>query len=112
MDRGEVWQVNLDPGKKSGSKINLNVVIVNDDKLADLPHKIVVPLYDWDQRFSKADWCVKITPTKTNNLPKTCRADAASVKIIPNEFLIKKIGRLSPSDISKVNRALENALEL
>ncbi|MEM8525374.1 MAG: type II toxin-antitoxin system PemK/MazF family toxin [Bacteroidota bacterium] len=46
MKRTEIWLVNLDPTIGAEIKKTKPVVIVNEDDLGLLPHKVMVPITD------------------------------------------------------------------
>jgi len=107
-----VWQVNLDP--TIGAEINKirPCIIVNQDALARLSLKIVVPLTAWNARFEKAPWHAKVEPTKTNGLRKASSADTFQVRSISEKRLVERLGILSQPDMEKVSQALALSLAI
>jgi mRNA interferase MazF len=95
MKRNEAWIINLDPTIGSEIKKTRPVVIVNDDRLGNLPLKIIVPLTDWKDKYENIPWLVKIDPDKDNNLAKKSAADCFQIRSVSESRFIKKIGMVS-----------------
>ncbi len=112
MKRGEVWQVNLDPTLGAEIKKSRPCVIVNQDALASLPLKIIVPFTTWKEGYEKAAWHVKVNPTRQNGLTNESSADTFQVRAISEKRLVKKYGLLDPSVMEEINRALSISLAL
>jgi mRNA interferase MazF len=112
MKRGEIWTANLDPAIGAEIKKTRPCVIVNQDYLARLPLKIVVPLTAWNERYEKAPWHVKLAPSGENGLQKQSSADTFQVRSISEKRLAEKIGVLSPPDMEKVSKALALSLAI
>jgi len=112
MNRGEVWEVNLDPTVGAEIKKIRPCVIVGRDALARLPLKIVVPLTDWDPRFETAPWHVPIEVTPQNGLSKKSSADTYQVRSISEARLIRRLGHLPPPVMDKIGDGLALSLDL
>jgi mRNA interferase MazF len=56
MNRGEVWLINLNPTIGAEIQKTQPAIIVNDDELGILPLRVIVPLTDWKEHFTKAVW--------------------------------------------------------
>ncbi len=112
MKRGEVWQVNLDPTIGAEIQKIRPCVIVNQNALARLPLKIIIPLTSWDERFTNAPWHVRINPTQQNGLKIESSADTFQVRSISEKRLVKQIGTLVPDVLVKINKALSISLAL
>ncbi|MCL5991935.1 MAG: type II toxin-antitoxin system PemK/MazF family toxin [Bacteroidetes bacterium] len=112
MKRGEIWLINLDPTLGAEIKKTRPAVIVNDDELGVLPLKVVIPLTDWKDNYRIAPWMVKILPNKSNNLNKVSSADCFQIRSISEERFIRKIGKLSDSDLNYIKQAILVVLKL
>ena len=112
MKRGEVWLVNLDPTIGAEIQKNRPCVIVNQDALAKLPLKIIIPLTSWDERFANAPCHVKVNPTRQNGLKNESSADTFQVRSISEKRLVKKFGLLDPLVMEEINQALAISLAL
>ena len=112
MKRGEIWLVRLNPTVGAEIQKTRPVVIVNDDKIGLLPLKIIVPVTEWQETFSKAPWMVKVVPDKRNNLYKASVADAFQVRSVSQERFIKKTGSLSEEQMAEITDALAVVLKI
>jgi len=112
MRRGEVWQVNLDPTIGAEIKKSRPCVIVNQDALASLPLKVIVPLTAWNEKFITAPWHVRVKPTRQNGLKTDSSADTFQVRSISEKRLVKKFGVLDHAVLEDINRALSISLAL
>lgn len=112
MKRGEVWLVNLDP--TIGAEINKKrpCVIVNQDAIARLPLKIIVPLTSWDEQFGRAPWHVRVKHSQINGLENESSADTFQVRSVSERRLVQKIGELEPELVENINKALSVSLNL
>lgn len=112
MKRGEVWLINLDPTVGAEIKKSRPCVIVNQDALARLPLKIIVPLTSWEAKFESAPWHVRVTPSQKNGLGSESSADTFQVRSVSEKRLARKKGELEPELIEKINKALSVSLDL
>jgi len=81
-------------------------VIVNDDAIGILPLKVIVPITEWDNRYSIAAWFVRIESDGLNGLEKTSGADAFQVRCVSQKRFVKQIGRLSEKEMQRIVKAL------
>jgi len=112
VNRGEVWEVNLDPTLGAEIKKIRPCVIVSRDALARLPLKIIVPLTEWDPRFETAAWHVPVEATSQNGLSKKSSADTYRVRSISEDRLIRRLGVLSAPVMDKIGEGLALSLAL
>lgn len=112
MNRGEIWEINLDP--TVGAEINKSrpAVIVNRNSIGRLPLKIIVPVTEWDERFARAAWHVPLVPNGTNNLDKKSSADTFQVRSVSHDRFVRRIGDLSMTDMRRIDTALKISLNL
>jgi mRNA interferase MazF len=112
MRRGEVWFINLDPTIGAELKKTRPAVIVNDDAVGLLPLKVIVPLTAWKEHYRQAPWLVRIDPHPENGLDKPSAADAFQVRSLSQERLVRRLGRLTPSQMKSISAALSLVLSL
>ena len=119
IKRGEIWKVRLDPTE--GAEIKKDrpcavvsneaiIAVVNDNDIGILPLKIIVPLTEWNDRFSVAPWHVPIKATHENGLSKKSTADTFQVRSISEERFIQKMGTLLPEDLERIKVGLSICL--
>ncbi len=112
MKRGEVWEVNLDPTIGAEIQKIRPCIIVSRDALARLPLKIIVPLTEWNEGFSRAPWHVRVEATAENGLSKASSADTYQVRSISEQRLIRRIGCIDESIMDRINDGLLLSLAL
>ena len=112
MRQSEIWLINLDPTIGAEIKKTRPAIVVNDNSLGKLPLKIIVPLTDWKERYKIAPWMVYIKPDNSNNLSKESSADCFQIRSISEERFIKKIGRISSSNLEEIKDALTKVLSI
>jgi len=114
LKRGMVIDVNLDPtlGSETG-KIRPCIIVTNDVYNEIVPVIQVVPLTVWSAKKTKIATNVDITPTRGNGLSKKSVADCLQTRLVDHRHRLVKIrGKLSPSDIKKIDQSLKIVFEL
>lgn len=112
MKQSEIWLINLDPTIGAEIKKTRPAIVVNDNSLGKIPLKIIVPLTDWKERYEIAPWMVSIKPDTINNLSKESAADCFQIRSISEERFIRKIGRISSSNLEEIKEALSKVLTI
>ncbi len=112
MKQSEIWLINLDPTIGAEIKKTRPAIVVNDNSLGKLPLKIIVPLTDWKERYKIAPWMVYIKPDTLNNLSKESAVDCFQIRSISEERFIKRIGRISSSNLEEIKDALSKVLTI
>ena len=101
MTRGEVWTA---AGGKDYAGKPRPVVIVQDDRF-DATNSITICAFTSDPTDAPLFRLV-VEPNTANGLDKPSRLMVDKVTTVPKARLGKRIGRLSDSDMVRVNRAL------
>ena len=101
MTRGEVWTA---AGGKDYAGTPRPVVIVQDDRF-DATNSITICAFTSDPTDAPLFRLV-VEPNTANGLDKPSRLMVDKVTTVPKARLGKRIGRLSDSDMVRVNRAL------
>ena len=113
MKRNEIWWINLDPTIGQEIQKIRPCIIVNDDAIGILPLRVIVPLTDWKERYSAADWMVKIEADNQNLLTKASSVDCFQVRSVStNRFSHTKGGIIADSDMRLIERALAIVLKI
>jgi len=112
MHRGEIWLINLDPTVGVELRKTRPAVIVNDDSIGILPLKVIVPITEWKENYTKAPWMVRLTPDDHNGISKPSAADAFQVRSLSQERFVRKIGQLSDSEMREITEALAAVLNI
>lgn len=112
MKRTEIWLINLDPTVGAEIRKTRPAIIVNDDALGILPLRVIVPVTDWKNKYSAADWMVKLDPDSTNNLTKVSAADCFQVRSLSQSRMVRKIGEENASNMEEIEIALSKVLKI
>ena len=111
IKRGDVWLVNFDPTKGAEMTKTRPAVVVSSDAIGILPIKIVAPVTDWKDRYSRNLWHIRIDPDKSNGLSKASTIDALQVRGVATERFIRKLGHLSASAMDEIVAAIAAVIE-
>jgi mRNA interferase MazF len=68
--RGEVWDVEFDPGVGAEIRKLRPAVVMNAASIGRLPLCIVVPVTEWKAAFAACVWFTQLKPTAENGLSK------------------------------------------
>ena len=94
--RKEIWLVNLDPTLGAEIRKTRPVVVVNSDSIGTLPIRLVAPITEWKDYFSRNVWHVKLEPNLTNGLTKSSVVDTLQLRGIDTLRFVRKLGEVSP----------------
>jgi mRNA interferase MazF len=83
---------------------------VNDDAIGILPLKVIVPITEWKDRYAAAPWLVRLLPDSENGLEKPSAADAFQVRSVSQQRFVRRIGKLSETQMQTINEALARVL--
>lgn len=114
LKRGMVLDVNLDPtvGSETG-KIRPCIIVTNDVYNERVPVIQVVPITAWSVEKARIATNVEIDPTKGNGLSKKSVADCLQTRPIDHRHRLVRIrGKLSPSDMKRIDLSLKIVFEL
>jgi mRNA interferase MazF len=114
LKRGMVIDVNLDPtlGSETG-KIRPCIIVTNDVYNERVPVIQVVPITAWSVKKAKIATNIEINPSKGNGLSKKSVADCLQTRPIDHRHRLVRIrGKLSPSDMKRIDRSLKIVFEL
>jgi mRNA interferase MazF len=112
MLRGEIWLINLDPSVGAEIRKSRPAIIVSVDEVGVLPLRVVVPLTDWKEHYSRALWMVLVEPGVQNGLDKRSAADAFQIRSISTQRFIRKIGVLDAARFMQVLDAVNIVIGL
>lgn len=112
MNRGEIWWINLNPTIGQEIQKTRPCVIVSDDNIGILPLRVVVPLTDWKDRYSSAEWMVRIEKDDDNQISKTSAVDCFQVRSLSVDRFVEKVGVLSNETMTQIEKALAIVLKI
>lgn len=109
--RGEVWLVNFDPTLGTEIQKIRPAAVISSNEIGALPIKLVAPITDWKDRYFRNLWHVRIDPTVDNGLSKSSSVDTLQLRGVDTQRFIKKLGVLSPDEISSITIAIVTVIE-
>lgn len=109
--RGEVWLVNFDPTVGSEIKKIRPAVVISSDAVGRLPVKLVAPITDWKDHYTRNIWHVYIEPDSTNGLTKPSAVDALQVRGLDYQRFIRKLGEVSSTMLDEIGLAVCSIIE-
>lgn len=110
MLRGEVGEVRFDPVIGAEIMKVRPCVIVSRDSLAKLPLRIIVPLTQWNERFTEAPWHVPVEATTESGLSKKSSADTFQVRSVSQNRFVRRIGVLPERTMLRISSAMKLCL--
>ena len=111
INRGEIWQVNLDPTVGAEIYKTRPVVVVSSDAVGVLPIKLVAPLTEWRDYLTQNVWHVKVAPDNMNGLTKTSAVDTLQLRGVDTLRFVHKIGNVSPEVVRSIVIAIAAVIE-
>jgi mRNA interferase MazF len=109
--RGEVWLVNFDPTLGTEIQKIRPAVVISSNEIGVLPIKLVAPITDWKDRYSRNLWHVRIDPTDDNGLSKSSSVDTLQLRGVDTQRFIKKLGILSLDEIASITISIVTVIE-
>ena len=108
MNSGEVWNAKFIPELGERVQRTRPVIIVNRDTPDSW--NVLVPVEDGALSINGCH--VPLRPTQRNGLVAKCAVDCFRIEPVASERFIKKIGSLSPSDMSKIKMGMIRVMGL
>jgi mRNA interferase MazF len=110
IKQGEVWLIEFNPQVGEEIKKIRPAIVVSSDIIGNLPLKTVVPITNWNDRFSQYPWLIKIEPNEENNLSKISGIDTFQIKNLSNKRFIKKIGFVDEKVVKDIHNKIVKTL--
>lgn len=115
MQRGEIWQVDLDPARGSEANKSRPAVIVSNDRANATAARLgrgtvtVVPVTSNVARIYPFQ---VMLAAESTGLTVDSKAKAEQIRSVATERLTRRIGRLSPVELAQLDDALRLHLDL
>ena len=109
--RGEVWRVEFNPVKGDEIKKLRPAIVISTDSFNPLKTKLVVPLTTWQEKFTNAQWMVRIGADVNNGLDHDSAADALQLRCVSYERFITKLGVIQASVLDEIATAIAIVIE-
>ncbi len=109
MKQGEIWSCDLNPTKGSEQSGYRPVVIISGNVLNSyLQIVIVCPL---TTKIKNYKGNVILDPNETNNLNNRSEILTFHIRSVSKARLIQKIGSISPSELTRIKKCLNEILQ-
>jgi len=109
--RGEIWIVNFDPTIGTEIRKTRPAVVVSSDAVGILPVKLIAPITDWKEYYSRNIWHVKIEPDSDNGLIKPSAIDALQIRGVDIQRFVRKLGCVSEIVMGEIVTAIAAVIE-
>jgi mRNA interferase MazF len=109
--RGDIWRVDFNPTKGDEIKKIRPAVVISSDAFTPLQTKIVLPLTHWQDKFTNAQWMVKIVANTNNGLDHDSAADALQLRCVSYERFVNKLGIVNASILDEISAAIAIVIE-
>jgi mRNA interferase MazF len=115
MLRGEIWQVDLDPVRGSESNKQRPAVIVSNDRANATAARLgrgVVTIVPVTSNTDKVYPFQVLVSASNSGLAVDSKAQAEQVRSVATQRLLRRIGRVSPGELTGLDDALRLHLAL
>lgn len=109
--RGEVWTVNFDPTVGSEIKKTRPAVVISSDAVGRLSIKLIAPLTDWKEHYSRNIWHVRLEPDRLNGLSKVSSVDALQLRGMDTQRFVRRLGHVPATVMEEVVAAVAAVIE-
>lgn len=109
--RGDVWRIGFDPVKGDEIRKIRPAIVISADNYSPLKTKLVVPLTSWQEKFTVADYMVKIFADANNGLDRDSAADALQLRCVSYERFMNKLGVVQASILDEIAAAIAIVIE-
>lgn len=103
--------MNFDPTLGAVIRKTRPALVISSDAVGVLPVKLVAPLTEWRDSYSRNIWHVRIDPDYSNGLSKPSAVDVLQVRSMVVERFQSLVGRLRAPHVEEVVAALAAAVE-
>lgn len=104
--RGEIWNLRFDPSEGAEITKIRPAVVISIPAVGRLPLRIVAPVTEWKDHYSRLPWLVRIVATGRNGLAKDSAADAFQVKSVSLTRFVSQIGSIAADDLQEISAAV------
>jgi mRNA interferase MazF len=109
MLRGEIWQVDLDPARGSEANKQRPAVIVSNDRANATATRLgrgVVTVVPVTSNIDKVYPFQVLLPAADTGLAVDSKAQAEQVRSVATQRLLRRLGQVSPAELTNLDDAL------
>jgi mRNA interferase MazF len=115
MRRGEIWQVNLDPALGHEANKKRPAVVVSNDRANATATRLgrgVITVVPVTSNTADVYPFQVLLSSPSTGLSAESKALGEQIRSVATERLIRRLGRLSPGELSQLDNALRLHLDL
>jgi mRNA interferase MazF len=115
MLRGEIWQVDLDPVRGSEANKQRPAVIVSNDRANATATRLgrgVITVVPVTSNIDKVYLFQVLLSAADTGLAVDSKAQAEQVRSVATQRLLRRLGRVSPAELTNLDNALRLHLTL
>ena len=115
MLRGEIWQVDLDPGRGSEANKQRPAVVISNDRADATATRLgrgLVTIVPVTSNIAKVYPFQVLLSSSVTGLAVESKAQAEQLRSVAAERLLHRIGRVAPAELAQLDEALRLHLEL
>ncbi len=79
--------------------------------MGQLPIKLIAPITDWKEYYSRNLWHVRLEPDRLNGLSKVSTVDALQLRGMDTQRFVRRLGHLSASIMEEIVAAVAAVIE-
>jgi mRNA interferase MazF len=112
--RGEVYLCQFDPARGSEKAVTRPAVIVERTAFSSVAAKrhVLVAAFTTNSKSERLPFCVRLEARKGNGFKTTSYLNTGHIHAFSKDRLLKKMGKLTSGEISEMDRALRQMLDL
>ncbi|WP_017293625.1 type II toxin-antitoxin system PemK/MazF family toxin [Geminocystis herdmanii] len=104
--KGEIWQVNLDPTIGQEIKKIRPVVVIISNIYNPIALRIIITITTWQDKFLDRPFMIKISQDENNGLVQDSGGNVLQIRSISTQRFMKKIGIISHEIMSDILASL------
>jgi mRNA interferase MazF len=115
MQRGEIWQVDLDPTRGSESNKLRPAVVVSNDRANSTASRLgrgVITVVPVTSNVTKIYPFQVLLSSPSTGLGVDSKAQAEQIRSVATERLLRRVGHISPGELADLDDALRLHLQL
>ena len=103
--------MSLDPTIGSEIRKTRPAVVLSSDGVGRLPIKLIAPVTDWKDYYSRNIWHVRLNPTSANGLVKPSAVDALQLRGLDHARFVRRLGEVADQTVEEIVLAVAAVIE-
>lgn len=111
ISQGDIWLVDFNPVRGDEMQKIRPAVVINGNFAVGLNLKIVVPVTNWRNEYSKIWWLVNLESSLHTGLETVSAANCYQMRCVSGEHFIRKLGTCG-NIIEEIIATAQNCIEI